>query len=695
MLSDLVSFIRLTNNNTELFIIEKLIKKGHISLNLNLNIDENGIIKNDYEIKGLVKDTNINFLDQGKIENINFNFNLRHDVYSLNEIKFNFENINFISENLKIKKNEKIFFLEGTVENNQSIFSKNIYKLLNLNFKNLNIDEVKFLTKNKFSFQVNNKFKIKNIILNSDINITNLKYVKSDLIKNYLPDINKSIIFKNHNLNLNYKNNNLVVKGEGEILLNKETDQIKYLINKNDKDLKIKTELFLKNVNLKKQDFLKNYFPQMNERINLKNHNLKIHYKNKNLSFTGSGKVKIDKSFEQIDYFLEKNSNKINFSTKINIKNTNFKIGSINYKKKKENNIFLKINGEVNSNKNLKINNFMMKEDNNKIKITNLSLSKTNQIIKIDQAEFNYLDTENKKNNFSIKKLTGNDYNINGISLNANSLITNLLKKNDQDENNYFERNLNIKLNIKKVHIDKSYFVKDLKGNLKIGNNKLLDANILASFDARKNISFTVKTNDQGDKITTLFSSKASPLVSRYSFIKGFKDGNEGYLDFYSLKKNGISNSKLIVDNFKVREIPALAKLLALASLQGIADLLTGEGIRFTDLEMNFTTEKKLMRIQELYAIGPAISILLEGYIEADSLISLRGTLVPATTINRSIASLPLIGDLLIGKKAGEGVFGVSFKIKGPPQKLETTVNPIKTLTPRFITRTLEKIKKN
>ena len=101
------------------------------------------------------------------------------------------------------------------------------------------------------------------------------------------------------------------------------------------------------------------------------------------------------------------------------------------------------------------------------------------------------------------------------------------------------------------------------------------------------------------------------------------------------------------------------------------------------------------MKIEELYAIGPAISVLMEGYIQNDELISLRGTLVPATTINRSIASIPLIGDLLIGKKVGEGVFGVSFKIKGPPKDLSTTVNPIKTLTPRFIVRTLEKIKKN
>ena len=129
--------------------------------------------------------------------------------------------------------------------------------------------------------------------------------------------------------------------------------------------------------------------------------------------------------------------------------------------------------------------------------------------------------------------------------------------------------------------------------------------------------------------------------------------------------------------------------------MQGIADLLSGQGIRFNEFEMNFNNKGNLMTIEEIYALGPAISILMEGYIEKDQLISLRGTLVPATTINKAIGSIPILGDILVGKKVGEGVFGVSFKIKGPPNKLETSVNPIKTLTPRFITRTLEKIKKN
>ena len=122
---------------------------------------------------------------------------------------------------------------------------------------------------------------------------------------------------------------------------------------------------------------------------------------------------------------------------------------------------------------------------------------------------------------------------------------------------------------------------------------------------------------------------------------------------------------------------------------------MTGEGIRFEDFEMKFSNKNDLMTIDEIYAIGPAISILSSGYIEKNNLVSLRGTLVPATTLNKAIGSIPFLGKILVGKKTGEGVFGVSFKIKGPPKNLKTTVNPIKTLTPRFITRTLEKIKKN
>ena len=135
--------------------------------------------------------------------------------------------------------------------------------------------------------------------------------------------------------------------------------------------------------------------------------------------------------------------------------------------------------------------------------------------------------------------------------------------------------------------------------------------------------------------------------------------------------------------------------MLALADLTGPAVLLSGEGLSFESLEIKFNDDKKVRTISEIYAVSPSLSILMEGYIENESgLTSLRGTMVPAKEINKLIAKIPVLGDILIGKEIGEGVFGGSFKMKGTPGKIKTTVNPIKTLTPRFITRALEKKKK-
>ena len=341
-------------------------------------------------------------------------------------------------------------------------------------------------------------------------------------------------------------------------------------------------------------------------------------------------------------------------------------------------------------NKNLIFDQISLKEKDNIILINDLVLSNDFKLENVKDINIDYIDREQLKNKIKLTKKNKN-YFISGKSFNLNRIIDKLLNSKDNKQIQFFNKDLKIIIDIENVYLDKKNIINQLNGFLSFNKNKISELNLESKFSNQENIRFTIKNNGQ-EKITTLSSHQAKPFVDRYEFIKGFEEGN---LDFYSIKKGDISNSTLKIDNFKIQEIPALAKLLTLASLQGIADLLTGEGIRFTDFEMKFSSKDNLMNISEIYAIGPAISILMEGYIQKNKLISLRGTLVPATTINRTISSIPLIGELLVGKKVGEGVFGVSFKVKGPPKDLETTVNPIKTLTPRFITRTLEKIKKN
>ncbi len=692
LLKDLVRFIRASNNTAQLFFLEKIINNGFISLDIKLNFDELGNIKNDYEVNGFLQDGKINFLKKNNFENISFNFNLKKDNYKFKEIKLTNNKINFISKLLNIKKKQNTFFLEGEFENKKAVLDINFLNLFQLNLKEIIIEKTNFESKNRFSFEIDNQFKLKNVILNSDIGIDQLQYKKPEFIENYPIDINKIILLKDHKLKLDYNKNKLSVKGSGKIQLDKKFDKIEYSINRNGSNFNFVSKLNIENINFNKHKFLDNFFPKIKKKINFKNQKLKINYKNENLSLSGEGEVIIDKEYDKINYSFSKKDEKFNFDIDLKFDQTNFKIPQLNYQKKDKSISQLKIRGNLEQNKNLSLKYLKIFEDNNKIEISNLLLGENNLIVSLDKANFNYLDADNKQNQFIIQKKDKINYQLNGSIFNANSLIANLLEDNNKNKSKIFKNNINLFVNLDQVYIDEIYFVKNLNGKLFIKKNKVKNANLSANFKNKEKIFFIINTEENGNKITTLTSSWAKPLVNRYKFIKGFEDG---YLDFYSSKKDGVSNSLLIIDNFKVKEIPVLARLLALASLQGIADLLTGEGIRFTDFEMRFSNEKKLMTIEELYAIGPAISVLMEGYIQTNELISLRGTLVPATTINRSISSIPLIGDLLIGKKVGEGVFGVSFKIKGPPKNLETKVNPIKTLTPRFITRTLEKIKKN
>ncbi len=691
-LGDLIKFARTAYKGPELFILEKIIKKGHVIFDLKINYDENGKIKDDYEINGIIKDGKIQLLNTYSYEKINFIFNLKKQEFKFQEIKFETNKIDFFSNRVNVKQKEDIFYIDGNIKNKDAALSKNFLKILKLNLKNLNFDNTTFSSDNSFSFEVNKNFKLKNMFLKSNIDLDQLRYNRESYISDFLSNINEEIVLKNHKLKLEYSNNLLSIIGEGEIKLEENFNKIDYIFKNNDQSYNVQSNLTLDAISLKKQDFISVFFPSANENINLKNQKLNIKYNNKKLSLAGEGKIKVDDEFESIKYLISTKDKKINFDLDLNLDKTDFEVNFFNYKKNNKIDTQLKIDGYYEQDKNLSLNNLTILEDKNKIEVSNLILNKNNSIINVDYVEFDYLDTENKLNKYSIKKIKKDDFDIIGSSLNANTLITNLLKGNDKKRNNIFQNNIALNIKLDEVSLDEVNYVSDLKGNLFIKDNSVVDANLSALFGDKKNISFSINSDAENNKITTLYSSKAKPLVERYKFIKGF---DEGYLDFYSSKKDNISISKLNIYDFKLKELPVLTKILTLASLQGIADILSGEGIRFDEFEMNFKNQGDLMTIDEIYAIGPAISILMSGYLEDDKLISLRGTLVPATTINKTISSIPVLGKILVGDKTGEGVFGVSFKIKGPPKKLETTVNPIKTLTPRFITRTIEKIKKN
>ena len=194
---------------------------------------------------------------------------------------------------------------------------------------------------------------------------------------------------------------------------------------------------------------------------------------------------------------------------------------------------------------------------------------------------------------------------------------------------------------------------------------------------------------EKNNRYLEVYSDITKPFLSEFDFFKGLTGGKLLYSSTYNEK---ISYSKLKIETFKVVNAPGMIKLLALADLRGLADLAAGEGLSFDTLEISMEKNNDNLKLSEILAIGPSISVLMEGY-QNKSVTSLRGTLIPAKTLNKLISKIPVIGDIVIPKEVGEGLFGVSFKLKGPPGNIKTTINPIRTITPRFIQKIIDKSK--
>ena len=617
-IQNLLDIIRVYKNSPQLFILNKVVKDGFITIDSKISFNENGRIKSNYSVDGNIENLKIELLNNNVVENINLSFLLKEKNYLIYNISSLYQSVKIKSNQIRVIDTKENYSFEGDISNQESeIDIDNFSNFLNVNFKGVFNKNLIISSNNKFSFKLNKKMKFSDINFKSKISFDKVQY-SNNIFKRFFPEYKEDIKFENNSITIDFNNGDYQVNGKAKININGNIDDINYSLKK-----------------VKKEIFYKINYDLINSPIN-------------------------------------------------------FKI--LNYTKNNGDKSSLEIKGKYSILKTINLEKIKFTQDKNYIDIQNIKLNKNKKITSIDKIKISVLNNNDKHSKLEIKKNKKN-YSINSQIFDGTKLVDEILFS--KEEGSFFDLfdNLdsNILIKIDKAYIDNEDFLTSLNINLTIKNNQIFDLNLLSKFPNNDEFRISIRTNQNKEKITTVFTNYAKPLVKKYKFIKGFDGGS---LDFYAVSKNNKTYSNLKLYDFKLKEVPALTKLLTLASLQGIADLLSGEGIRFNEFEMKFNKDKELMTIEEIYSLGPSISVLMEGYVQKDELISLRGTLVPATTINKAIGSIPLLGDILVGKKAGEGVFGVSFKIKGYPKDLKTTVNPIKTLTPRFITRTLEKMKK-
>jgi len=507
---------------------------------------------------------------------------------------------------------------------------------------------------------INTKGKINFLTINK---LTNL--IKSD-ISNF-KDINGNIDIQTNidfDLSNKFKLENLLYSSEGNLT--------NFVIKTNE------------------SNHIKKYLPKYDSKLIFKDTKIKFFKFQSKQTLDLNGLVKINEEFDefQIKQVYLYNKKTFNVDGKFSLNSSKINIPNINYIKDIGENADLNFNLNFILNKYFNIENIQFLSDKTKISLSNVKLNKIFQINDISELEVKTFLKDIKNNDFVIKK--SKDVNFFGDVFDAEPILKTLFNENNK---NIFSKSFSskLKVNLKKVLTGTEDSISDFAMVASINEGTYDKLILKGNFSKNEIIEMSIYKINENEKTLHIVSDRAKPFIKNFKFIKGFEGGK---IQYESIIGKEISNSNLVITDFKVSEVPSLAKLLTLASFRGIADTLSGEGIRFESFEMKSNSKGNLLNIEEALAVGPAISILIDGYIDKGNIVSLRGTLVPATKLNSIIASIPVVGGILVGKKTGEGVVGVSFKMKGPPKNIKTTVNPIKTLTPRFIVRALEHIKK-
>jgi hypothetical protein len=139
------------------------------------------------------------------------------------------------------------------------------------------------------------------------------------------------------------------------------------------------------------------------------------------------------------------------------------------------------------------------------------------------------------------------------------------------------------------------------------------------------------------------------------------------------------------ITDFRVRNAPAMAKLLQAMTLYGLVDILRGPGIGFSRLVAPLRLDDDGLELREARAFSPSLGLTAKGRIDlAEERTDIQGTIVPAYFFNSLLGKVPLVGKLFSPEEGG-GLFAARYSIRGPIEDPTVFVNPLSALTPGFL----------
>jgi hypothetical protein len=202
-----------------------------------------------------------------------------------------------------------------------------------------------------------------------------------------------------------------------------------------------------------------------------------------------------------------------------------------------------------------------------------------------------------------------------------------------------------------------------------------------------KALSVKIDTNDgvRNVSVTSDDAGFGARVVLKADYLVG------GKLNFDGKFSGGKGDALVTMKDVRLKDAPLVAQLFSLASLQGLADVLSGDGVLFTDVQAPVKFIDGRLDLPGLRATGPAMGLTARGWIAPDDgELALDGVLAPSFIgANQVLGALPIIGDLFVSRQ-GEGMFAPTYSVRGTFSKARISINPIAALTPGILRQIFE-----
>ena len=285
----------------------------------------------------------------------------------------------------------------------------------------------------------------------------------------------------------------------------------------------------------------------------------------------------------------------------------------------------------------------------------------------------------------------GWDVEFNGTSFDFGPLWSEVLRgsKSAPEEDAAAALKLGIIFALDRVWMGEKHSFTDVKGTFRHDGRRWQTAEAQGRVGAKRlPFAFAVRPAADGNKRTlSLKSDDAGAMLRALDFYENMEDGKlEIAGDYLDLDPGEPLAGRVVARDFRIVNAPLLTRLLNVAALTGILDELKGEGLNFAALDLPFVQTQGVLELKEARVFGASLGFTAEGKIYTDAdIMDMNGTIVPAYAVNSLLGNLPVVGTLFTGGEKGGGVFAATFRMTGPREDPNISINPISTLAPGFL----------